>query len=364
MITEIFFSEMCERVLRLCRLRSDEVMVVVDEPTSEPEYADAFMAAAVRLGAKTFRVSVPRTGVDATGAPLGFPGEGLVRTGTGRTVLGTNAPAVDALRGADLIIDRVGMLFSGEQHELLLAGKRILTCNNPVDQLLALFPTVELRERTEAARHRLATATTLRFTNDAGTDVTYQLGQWDADCQYGYTDTPGRWDNWPSGGFVYTGGADDGVDGRVVVAPGDLLFPHKRYVTEPITFEIDAGRIVEVSGSVDAVLTREFMESFEDERGYGISHIGWGLDPRANISSWALDPRGVGMGPRGCYGNVMFSTGPNTELRFRGQDAWGTNDSACHLDIPMFGCTLTLDDEPVVVRGKLVEDLPGVRASV
>ncbi len=79
------------------------------------------------------------------------------------------------------------------------------------------------------------------------------------------------------------------------------------------------------------------MESFHDDRGYGISHIGWGLDPRANMASWAIDPRGVGMGPRGCYGNVMFSTGPNTELRVRGEDVWGDNDSACHLDIPMFG---------------------------
>jgi len=104
------------------------------------------------------------------------------------------------------------------------------------------------------------------------------------------------------------------------------------------------------------------MESFHDQRGYGISHIGWGLDPRANIASWAVDPRGVGMGPRGCYGNVMFSTGPNTELRVRGQDVWGSNDSACHLDIPMFGCTLTLDDEPVVVDGTLIEDLGTVPA--
>jgi 2,5-dihydroxypyridine 5,6-dioxygenase len=358
MINALFFADMCERVLRLCRLREDEVLVVVDEPTSDPAYADAFMAAAVRLGAKTYRVSVPRTGTDPTGARLGFPGEGLVLTGTGRTVLGTNAPAVEALMGADLIIDRVGMLFSPEQHRLLLAGKRILTCNNPVDQLLALFPTVEMRRRVEAAQARLAAASTLRVTSPAGTDVTYRLGDWEADGQYGYTDTPGRWDNWPSGGFVYTGGAEDGVDGRVVLAPGDMLFPHKRYVREPVVFTIEQGRIVDVSGGLDATLTRDFMESFDDPRGYGISHIGWGLDPRARLSSWATDPRGVGMGPRGCAGNVMFSTGPNTELRRRGQDVWGTNDSACHLDVPMFGCTLLLDDEPAVLDGRVVEETP------
>ncbi len=357
MINDIFFADLCERILTLCKLREDEVLVVVDEPVSDPRYADAFMAAAVRLGASTFTLSVPRTGVDATGVSIGYPGEGVTRAGTGRTVLGANPAAVAALAGADMIIDRVGMLFSPEQHQLLRDGKRILTCNTPVDQIMQLFPTVEMRERCEAAQRKLAAASVLRLTNDAGTDVTYQLGHWDVDVQYGYTDTPGRWDNCPSGGFVYTGGAEEGVDGRVVLAPGDLLFPHKRYVTEPVTFEIEAGRIVHISGGADAALVRAFMESFHDDRGYGISHIGWGLDPRADMASWAVDPRGVGMAPRGCYGNVMFSTGPNTELRERGTTVYGTNDSACHLDLPMFGATLTLDDELAVLNGQLVEDL-------
>jgi 2,5-dihydroxypyridine 5,6-dioxygenase len=357
MINDVFFADMCERVLRLCKLEPSETLVVVDEAVSDPAYADAFMAAATRIGAASYRVVVPRISMTPDGEPIGFPGEGLVRVSTGKTVLGGNVPAVNALRPADLIIDRIGMLFSAEQHDLLLGGARILTCNNPVDQLLSLFPTVEMREKVEAGREKLAAASVLHLTNDAGTDVTYKLGYWDADCQYGYTDTPGRWDNWPSGGFVYTGGAEDGVDGQVVLAPGDMLFPHKRYVSEKLTFTIEAGRIVDIRGGVDAELTKGFMESFQDERGYGISHIGWGLDPRANMASWALDPRGVGMGPRGCYGNVMFSTGPNTELRVRGTDLWGTNDSGCHLDIPMFGCTLTLDDEPAVINGKLAEDI-------
>jgi 2,5-dihydroxypyridine 5,6-dioxygenase len=364
MINDVFFADMCERVLRLCKLEEGQVLAVVDEAVSDPSYADAFIAAATRIGASSYRVVVPRIAHDAHGGPLGSPGEGLLRTGTGRTVLGTNPAAVDALRGAHLLVDRVGMLFSPEQHDLLLGGAKILTCNNPVDQLLALFPTPAIREAAEAAREALAAASVLRVTNDAGTDVTYRLGRWEADCQYGYTDTPGRWDNWPSGGFVYTGGAEDGVDGQVVLAPGDLLFPHKRYVTEPVTFTIEAGRIVDIRGGVDAALTRAFMESFHDERGYGISHIGWGLDPRANMASWALDPRGVGMGPRGCYGNVMFSTGPNTELRVRGQDVWGQNDSQCHLDIPMFGATLTLDDQPVVIAGRLAQDVERVISPV
>ena len=62
-------------------------------------------------------------------------------------------------------------------------------------------------------------------------------------AQYGYVDKPGGWDHWPSGGMVITGGHDEGVDGRVVVAPGDILLPFKRYVIQPITFAIESGRI-------------------------------------------------------------------------------------------------------------------------
>ena len=53
------------------------------------------------------------------------------------------------------------------------------------------------------------------------------------------------------------------------------------------------------------------------------------------------------MDGRAFYGNVLFSTGPNTELG-------GTNDTACHLDLPMKGCTLYLDDELVVKDGTVV----------
>ena len=47
------------------------------------------------------------------------------------------------------------------------------------------------------------------------------------------------------------------------------------------------------------------------------------------------------------HGNVLFSTGPNTELG-------GTNDTACHLDIPLRHCSLFLDGRPVVCDGVVV----------
>jgi len=96
---------------------------------------------------------------------------------------------------------------------------------------------------------------------------------------------------------------------------------------------------------------RDYMASFDDERAYGIAHIGWGLNEKARWSYLATDRRGLGMHGRSYYGNVLFSTGPNQELG-------GTNDTQCHVDIPMRGCSLYLDDEPIVVDGDIaVEEM-------
>ena len=167
--------------------------------------------------------------------------------------------------------------------------------------------------------------------------------------QYGYTDTPGRWDHWPSG-FVFTGGADDGVDGRVVIAPGDIIFPFKSYVQTPIELTIESGKITNIDGSVDADLLREYMASFNDPDAYGISHIGWGMLETAQWSILAHDSRGMGMHGRSFYGNVLFSTGPNGELG-------GPNETMCHVDVPMRNCSLYLDGEPIVVDGDIVVDV-------
>ena len=165
-------------------------------------------------------------------------------------------------------------------------------------------------------------------------------------AEYGYSDTPGRWDHWPSG-FLFTGGADDGVDGKVVLAPGDIIFPFKSYVQTPIEITIEQGRIVDIRGELDADLLSEYMRSFRDEKAYGIAHIGWGLNQNARWSFLATDRRGLGMHGRSFYGNVLFSTGPNQEFG-------GGNDTQCHVDIPMRNCSLYLDDEPIVVDGDIV----------
>jgi 2,5-dihydroxypyridine 5,6-dioxygenase len=250
------------------------------------------------------------------------------------------------------------LLVSREQIEIQEAGARMLLCVEPIDNLARLFPTVDQRRRVETSEELIASAKTFRFTNKAGTDVVYRLGPYGVLTEYGYTDTPGRWDHWPAG-FLFTGGADDGVDGTVVVDRGDIIVtPFKKYVEDPIRITIEHGLMIDVQGGFDAELLRDYIAGFDDPKARGIAHIGWGCNENARWSGLANDRRSIGMESRCFYGNVLFSTGPNQELG-------GTNDTPCHIDIPMRNCSVYLDDEPVLVDGEFViDDLKAARAEV
>ncbi len=349
MLSPTTFTDLCVRELELCAVKEGETLVVLSQGDERAEYVDAFMAAAQRLGANPMNLRLPYAS-SASGGEVG------VWT-VGATPLAGNRAAVEILKSADMVVETIFLLFSKELVEIQEAGTRILTCIEPVDLLARLFPTQELRERVDVALEQLAVARELRFTNPVGSDVTYRLGAYPVQGQYGFADTPGRWDHWPSGGIVFTSGADDGVDGKVVIGPGDIILPFKIYVQSPVELTIEAGRIQDVRGGVEAELVREYMAGFDDPDAYGISHIGWGLDERAKWSALATDKRGHGMELRAFYGNVLFSTGPN-------QQFGGPNKTQCHLDVPMRNCTLFLDDRPIVVDGDVVVEEMRPRSAV
>jgi 2,5-dihydroxypyridine 5,6-dioxygenase len=335
------FTDLCRDELELCGVKEGSTIAVLSQGNNKAQYVDAFLAAADQLGATGFNVRL-------AGSTTSLDGEdGYWEVGA--TPLAGNRPAIEALKGVDLVIDTIFLLFSPEQMEIQESGTRVLLCIEPIEHIEAMLPSRRLRERVEAGAEILGKAKELRFTNEHGTDVTYKLGAYPVMTQYGFTDTPGRWDHWPSG-FVFTGGADDGVDGKVVIAPGDIIFPFKSYVQTPIELTIESGKITKIEGGVDADLLREYMASFNDPDAYGISHIGWGMLETAQWSILAHDSRGMGMHGRSFYGNVLFSTGPNGELG-------GPNETMCHVDVPMRNCSLYLDGEPIVVDGDIVVDV-------
>ena len=329
------FTEICVHQLRMSGVQSDEQLVVLTQGDDRLDYANAFMAASRILGASMVHLRLPApppTGVWAVG----------------QTALASMPEVVESLKALDMLIDCVFLLFSPEQMAIQAAGTRILTVVEPPELLARMPPSIELREKVEAAAAILSSAKVMHVTSRHGTDVVYQLNAYPTISEYACTDEPGRWDHWPSG-FVFTGASDDGVDGTIVVAPGDVLLPQNTYVRSPVTYKIDRGLVTDISGGLESDLINSYMASFNDERGRAMSHIGWGMNPDAkwHAMSPGLFPGGMGMEPRSFIGNVLFSTGPNNELG-------GSNDTACHLDIPLRACSLLLDDEPVILDGRIV----------
>ncbi|MEA2292144.1 MAG: 2,5-dihydroxypyridine 5,6-dioxygenase [Solirubrobacteraceae bacterium] len=338
-----------KKELELCKVRTGETVGIYMEGGRLRTYAQAFAIAAGDLGAEVFVVDLPLTGgrgSDEAGVPVG--GAGLSR----------HPEVVDAFKRADMLIDLCLLLWTPEKHQIQGAGTRILSCIEPVDVLQRLFPTDDQRRRSEESEAMLRAASELRVTSDAGTDLTYELGQYRAFCQYGYTDEPGRWDHFASTHAVHAAN-DGGVNGTLVLQPGDALTAFGRYIEEPVRMKIEDGYIRSIEGGFDAWLIESYIARFDDEQASAVSHIGWGNNENARWDAHAIGSGGIGMDARAWIGNVMFSIGPNIEFG-------GTNGTACHIDIPMRGCSLELDGEAVVDRGRIVKQslLPSTSAAV
>lgn len=267
----------------------------------------------------------------------------------GETALSGNAAALAALKACDLVLDLMGLLFSPEQAEILAGGTRILLALEPPEVLMRTVPNQADRERVRAAATRLRAARTMRVRSAAGTDVRFALGEFPTIEEYGLADADGRWDHWPSG-FLFTFPNEGGSDGRLVIDRGDILLPQKTYVSEPVTLQVREGYVRSIDGGLDAELLRDYIESFDDPEAYAMSHIGWGLQPRCRWSTLSLydKEQTIAMDARAFEGNFLFSLGPNNE-------AGGRRTTACHLDIPLRRCTVSIDDRVVVDAGRVVD---------
>jgi 2,5-dihydroxypyridine 5,6-dioxygenase len=337
MASQLEMVKLFTEQLKLCNMKPEETVIVLCEDDIRADYASAFMLAAREMGATPFQITVP------------LRNKRTDKQTTGKNALAGNRPAVEALKRADLIVDVMGTLFSPEQDEICGAGARMLFVREPFDVLVQNFPNEDLRRRIEHGEKLLGQAKTMRIWSDAGTDATFELGGYRVMTQYGYTDTPGRWDHMGTG-QVLSQAYDGKVNGQVVVMPGDTVTAFQRMIESPVTLTIKDGFVIDIAGDgMDAVLLSDYMESFKDPRAYAISHIGWGL---LNTATWyhraitRTRDEEISVNSLSYYGNVLFSTGPNTELG-------GSNNTLCHMDIPLRKTSLSLDGVTIVDKGQI-----------
>lgn len=331
-----------QQVLKLSRLQSGQTVTVLTSAATHPQTLATALIAAQAMGAVVNRLDLPPVNGEKA-----LSRDSLAYLGT--TPLTGNKAAIAALKASDLVLDLMTLLFSPEQHEILAGGTKILLAVEPPEVLARLVPTEGDRARVKAAAARIEASREMTVASPAGTELRCPLGEFPAISEYGFVDEPGRWDHWPSG-FVLTWPNEGGARGRIVIDRGDILLPQKSYAADPIVLTVENGYATRIEGGVDAELLREYMATFDDPEAYAISHIGWGLQPRAHRGVLGLYDREatIGMDARAYEGNFLFSLGPNNE-------AGGKRTTACHIDIPLRGCTVKLDGEEVVRAGKVLD---------
>jgi 2,5-dihydroxypyridine 5,6-dioxygenase len=331
------------KVLQLSNLQAGQSVSILTDPSTHPQTLSTAIAATQSMGATVTRVDLPPVNAARS----------LSRDKTayvGSTALTGNRAALAALKASDLVLDLMLLLFSPEQEEILKGGTKILLAVEAPEVLVRLVPTLEDREAVLAAAAKLEAARTMRVWSAAGTDVEFPLGSYPLLKEYGFVDEPGKWDHWPSG-FVATWPTDNTAQGTIVLDSGDIWTPWKAYTHSPIELTVKNGYVTRIDGGLDAEFLKDYMGSFNDPDAYAISHIGWGLQKRARWSVLGLYDKEatLGMDARSFAGNFLFSLGPNNEVG-------GSNNSPCHIDIPMRNCTVALDGVEVVRQGKLVEE--------
>jgi 2,5-dihydroxypyridine 5,6-dioxygenase len=183
--------------------------------------------------------------------------------------------------------------------------------------------------------------------SDAGTDLRIRLEGARIGGVWGFTAKPGTLSHWP-GGLVLAFPAAGSVDGRLVLARGDVNLTFKRYLQDPVTLVVERDRAVRVEGdNVDAELMRGYFAAWGDDDAYAVSHVGWGLNRGARWDAMTFYDKADFNGTelRAFAGNFLYSTGAN---EVAGRHTLG------HFDLPLRGCTVALDGVPVVERGRLL----------
>jgi 2,5-dihydroxypyridine 5,6-dioxygenase len=331
-------------VFARCAVKPGEVVAILSETQSRALNVQLAELALLRLGARAFHVVVP-TPPQTAPVPVRS-------TGASNAVQGL-APVVAALAQAGLVVDLTveGMLHAPELPAILKGGARLLMVSNEhPDALERLLPTDAVAAKTKAGYRLLKAAQAMRVTSAAGTDLTVRVAGAVPAAVWGWCDRPGSVAHWP-GGLCLCFPAKGSVAGRLVMAPGDVNLTFKRYLETRVTLTIVEDYVTQIEGDgLDAALMREYFAAWGDREAYGVSHLGWGMNPAARWEALAMyDKRDTnGTELRAFAGNFLYSTGANETA---GRHTLG------HFDLPLRGHTVALDGKVVVEAGRLVGDL-------
>jgi 2,5-dihydroxypyridine 5,6-dioxygenase len=330
------FSEVFAR----CKVGAGDACAVLSESQSRALNVQLAELALARLGARPFHVVVP-TPRQSAPVPVRSTGASFALQGLG--------PAIGALAGSTFVADCTleGLMHAAELPQILKGGARVLYISNEhPDVLERLAPSPADEQQVRAGMRLLKEAKVMKVSSPAGTQLEIGVAGARVGGVWGYTEKPGTLSHWP-GGLCMCFPKAGSVNGTLVMAPGDLNLTFKRYMESPVRLKIENDYVTSIEGdSLDAELMRDHYAAWGERDAYAVSHVGWGLNPKARWDALVMyDRRDVnGTEQRACAGNFLYSTGAN---EVAGRHALG------HFDLPLRHCSVELDGRFVVRDGKL-----------
>lgn len=333
----------------LSKISKGETVVCVSDLSTRREYIQSAFSAAEDLGADVYEMCVNSI---PSWTKVGVP------------TIGQCKGTLEAVLAADVIVIFHVPLFTRWLKDVLVAGKRVLMIIDAPDDLEQLMSPPGLKQAMKYAEQRYAKTQEVRVVSDAGTDLRWRCGEYPVMTQWGYADEPGHFDHWGAG-HIHTFPNEGSANGTVVFSPGDIvILPYCRYVQDEVRLDIRDGFIRKIEGGLDAKLMTDWLEdnkeNADDMDPFAVSHLGWGMNPQALWYGIALngdEPERSRAAARTYPGNFLFSTGPNTQ-------GGGKRNTRGHYDVPMRDCTIMLDNDVIVEKGKLVDEkmiVPRVR---
>ena len=333
-----------EQTLGLCGLVAGDSVAILSETQSREILLQLAELALVRMGCYAFHVRIP---TPPSEAPV------PVRSTGASKALQHAGPAISALAGSTLVLDCTveGLLHAAELPQILQAGARVLMVSNEHPEILTrLAPDPALTPKVKAATKLCKQASKMLVTSEAGTDLTIDIKGAPTAGVWGYTDRPGILAHWPAGVVVCFPNQGT-ANGTLVLDVGDINLTFKRYLERPVTLTIENDFVTQIDGQgTDAELMRRYWAAWNDKNAYAVSHVGFGMNPKARYEALTMyDQRDTnGTELRAFAGNFLFSTGAN---EFAGRYTEG------HFDLPVRNCTIHLDEHCVIKRGQLQGDI-------
>ena len=347
-----------KRILKMCQLKAGEVFVLATPYTYDNDYVTGMLTAAGELGAVGAHMAVfPK-----------FSADGVAETNLHdwhwqcyaqadlliATNLGNDA---DTPRAVTAYGAKVGKhKYRTDMEFINRAGSKTRWLDLGYDMVRQkrYFPTVERKERcVRGARFLDENRGEIRVTKPDGTDLRMSTVGRPGHAQYGFTDFPGKWDNFGYG-CVACGPREDSWEGTLVLAPGDIiteLFP--KVLEEPIKLTFKGGYVTNFEGGRRAQEFRALLGRFNNKESFGGSHFGYGI----HENTWLATDDDISHYHHNRIGTLLFALGMNFAHGMGGAETGysGLGDTTRvapnHSHFCVHNADVTVKDRKIIERG-------------